>query len=197
MPQKTAQKKAKLKFDINLLPGRDFEKSQIGRFLSWALSVGRYIVIFTELIVILAFLARFKLDRDISDLHEEIDQKKVIVNSAEGLEKDYKTLQYKISQIKELEEKQKDYRELLARLGVMTPIDAVIEGVSINGPNFNLKAVVFSDAGLATFINEFRSSEIFSSVLLGTITKGEEGVAGTKFSITAQITGKITKLEGK
>jgi len=191
MAKKTAQKQSQFKLEINLLPGREFEKSQLGKFLKWALSVGRYIVIFTELIVILAFLARFKLDREISDLSDEIEQKKVIVTSASGLEEDYKKLQFKIGQAKEISLKQKNFRSLLTQVGVMTPVDAIIESVSVSGEDFNMKAQVFSDAGLATFIREFRGSEYFSNVVLGAITKGEEGSVGFRFSIKAKLTKEI------
>jgi hypothetical protein len=63
------------KKEINLLPKEEFEKKPLGKFLVWALSIGRYIVIFTELIVILAFLSRFKLDRDLADLNQSVREK--------------------------------------------------------------------------------------------------------------------------
>ena len=53
---------------INLLPKTEFELSFWGRFIKWALSTGRYIIILTELVVIIAFMSRFKLDRDASDV---------------------------------------------------------------------------------------------------------------------------------
>jgi hypothetical protein len=67
------------KQEINLLPREEFEKKPIGKFLTWALSIGRYIIIFTELIVILAFLSRFKLDRDLSDLNQSIREKQAVI----------------------------------------------------------------------------------------------------------------------
>lgn len=195
MPRKAAQKKEPISFKINLLPGREFERTQLGQFLKWALSVGRYIVIFTELIVILAFLARFKLDREISDLSEEIEQKKVIVESAKGMEEDYKELQFKIGQVKAIWEGQKNYRGLLEKLGVITPIDAVINSIDITGDSLDLKAEVFSDAGLATFIKEFKTSKYFSNVVLGTISKGEEKeTGGFNFVLKAKLTEEGKKL---
>ena len=46
----TAQEK-----QINLLPKDKWEVGVIGKLLKWALNIGRYIVVFTELIVISAF----------------------------------------------------------------------------------------------------------------------------------------------
>ena len=57
------------KHEIELLPKEEWEKTSFGKFIKWTLNVGRYIVIATELIVILAFVSRFKLDRDLTDLY--------------------------------------------------------------------------------------------------------------------------------
>ena len=61
--------------DIDLLKQKPIEERFLGRFLEWALSYGRYIIIGTQIIVLLAFFSRFKLDQELSDLHERIDEK--------------------------------------------------------------------------------------------------------------------------
>ena len=66
---------------VNLLTQDDFSSSPIGKVFLWALSVGRYIVVITELIVILSFLSRFKLDRDLTDVNEAIEKQKAIILS--------------------------------------------------------------------------------------------------------------------
>ena len=58
---------------VNLLPPSEFEQSFWGRFLKWAVTTGRHIIIITELVVILAFLSRFKLDEDLRNLNEQIN----------------------------------------------------------------------------------------------------------------------------
>ncbi|HCS79450.1 TPA: hypothetical protein DIV55_06990, partial [Patescibacteria group bacterium] len=64
---------------INLLTRKDFDASLVGRILRWSLIYGRYIIVSTEIIVLLAFIYRFSLDRQITDLNEEIEQKSAIV----------------------------------------------------------------------------------------------------------------------
>ena len=85
---------------INLLPVDPFEQGFWGRFLKWGLSVGRYIVIATELVVILAFLSRFKLDRDLSDLNETIAEKQAVLAAYSTLEADYRELAGRLDLIK-------------------------------------------------------------------------------------------------
>ena len=46
---------------VNLLPSDRFEFSKAGKFLDWALTTGRYLVVLTELIVTMAFYPDFGL----------------------------------------------------------------------------------------------------------------------------------------
>jgi len=55
-------------FKVNLLPKDNFEFSLVGKFLRWALTAGRVMVVLTEFVVILAFGSRFWLDKEMNDL---------------------------------------------------------------------------------------------------------------------------------
>lgn len=88
------------KKEISLLPNEDNSNTFIARFLKWVSTVGRVVIIFTELIVILAFLSRFWLDRKNSDLSEILRQQKAILNSTQEFEDDYTSLQLRLKYIK-------------------------------------------------------------------------------------------------
>ena len=74
-------KKQPAAITINLVPKDPFFATIPGRVLKWALSAGRYIVIFTELVVIISFATRFTLDRQVTDLNDTITSKEAIINS--------------------------------------------------------------------------------------------------------------------
>ena len=57
---------------INLLPQEEFDASIFGRTLKWAMGTFRIIVIITEMVVMGAFLSRFWLDAQNSDLDNSI-----------------------------------------------------------------------------------------------------------------------------
>ena len=59
------------KQQVNLLPEKGFTSTTTGRVLTWILSTFRIIVIVTEIIVMIAFLSRFWLDAQNTDLSEE------------------------------------------------------------------------------------------------------------------------------
>ena len=81
---------------INLLPKKGFYTTLAGRILTWILSTFRGIVIFTEIIVMIAFLSRFWLDAKNSDLSDEIDQKQAVIISTLDFEKEYIITQNKL-----------------------------------------------------------------------------------------------------
>src|SRR3989344_8016651 len=90
------------KSTLNLLPRSDLDGSWWGRFLKWALSTGRYIIILTEMVVIMAFLSRFKLDRDLSDLAERIEGKKNVLVALSGNENVFRSIQKRLTVAKTL-----------------------------------------------------------------------------------------------
>lgn len=89
---------------INLLPRDPFFSTPLGKTLRWALAVGRYIVIFTELVVIMSFMARFSLDRQLTDLNDSIHQKQVVVQSYGNLEQSVRAAQEKMQQLDQIDQ---------------------------------------------------------------------------------------------
>ncbi len=85
------------KVGVNLLPQSEFEQTFWGRFLKWAISTGRYILILVELVVIIAFLSRFKLDKDMSDLSDNIAGKKAVLDAAYSSEQNFRFTQSRLS----------------------------------------------------------------------------------------------------
>ena len=88
---------ARKKSQINLLPQKGFSSSTTGRVLLWILSTFRVIVIVTEIVVMGAFLSRFWLDAQNTDLSDEIKEKQVIISSYNTVEKDFKKTQKRLA----------------------------------------------------------------------------------------------------
>lgn len=81
---------------VNLLPQSQLELSFWGKFLKWAVTTGRYIIILTELVVILAFLSRFKLDEDLRTLNEQINTQVGFLESQTSEMADFSRLQTRL-----------------------------------------------------------------------------------------------------
>lgn len=175
------------KKQINLLPQEEFEKKPLGKFLLWALTVGRWIVIFTELIVIMAFLSRFKLDRDISDLYDQIKQKQAIISSSSSFEQDFRFLQKRISEIQNLETKQIYVSSIFSAISAITPTDVVFSNFSYDEDGIRLTGIALSEEGLGSFLAGLTTSPNFTDVNLSSVSKKTGEEAGIRFTLTAKV----------
>lgn len=175
------------KDSIELLPQQDWQKSALGKFLKWALTVGRYIVIVTELVVILAFLSRFKFDRELTDLNETITQQQAVITSYADFEQKFRLTQNQISLIKELQDKRLKTIVVLNELASLTPLDVYLSDLEVNEEQVNLKAAALSEAGLATLIKNLKASSSFKQLTLTEINTDIEKEVGINFTLTSQL----------
>jgi hypothetical protein len=121
-----------LKKEISFLPDSENINSFSARFLSWLTTAGRFIIVFTELIVICAFLSRFWLDRKNSDLSEVIRQRKTIIESSQDFEKEYTLLQQRLKYIKKFNDTQPEFTAKINALVESTPSDIIFEKLIIS-----------------------------------------------------------------
>jgi len=71
----------------NLVPEKVFEENPLPqKFFSWAIGVGRTIIILTNTFVLIVFLSRFSLDTKLADLSEEISVKQAVLKSTGDFE---------------------------------------------------------------------------------------------------------------
>lgn len=169
--------------DINLLPGEETKK--IGKFLSWVLTYGRYIIIGTEIIVLLAFFSRFKLDRDLTDLHQAIAQKQAVILAAYDLEQQVRSLQNRLLIIKKLEKQRGFSQKILDTFEGLIPVDVNLTEISLDTNKIAFSAVAHSNDGFTTFLNNLSASPYFGDISLDDVSKAEEG--GIKFRVSASL----------
>ena len=175
---------------INLLPKDRLQSGLIGKLLNWAIHVGRYVVVFTELIVIGAFLYRFGLDRQLTDLNEKIQQEKIVVVAYEELEGNFRRLQDQLKLIKEQGEMGLEMEKVLANISQITPIDATYSKINVGKKVVLLEGEVLSDVGLATLLNEAQKNDYFEEINLESVSSPEEGSQAISFRLSLDLTNK-------
>lgn len=173
------------KKEINLLPREEFEKKPLGRFLTWALSAGRYIVIFIELIVLLAFLSRFKLDRDLSDITDKIQQKQAQIEAYSDFESQFRNFQERLATIKKIQESQTQSKEVILTIAQSLPVDVSLDKLSFAKEEITTSGVALSDKGLRAFVANLSASEKFTGINIDKIAK--EAGGEISFAITFKI----------
>lgn len=161
------------KKEINLFPKESWETGIWGQIIFWVLTVGRYVMVFTELIVISAFLLRFGLDTRLTNLNEQLKQKQAIISSYGDLEVKFKHLQDQLDKVKTADEAIK-IDEALDHISQITPLDATYKSITINQDGVALQGKVLSEVGLATLLTRAQSSKQFSDVNLENVNSSTE-----------------------
>ena len=163
--------------------------SPLGKILQWALSVGRYIVIFTELIVIISFVTRFSLDRQITDLNERIFQKKTVIQSYGDLEANVRLAQQKTQQYSQLVD-QPNLSEVFPQLTAIIPQGVSLSELTVQLGSINFDGTALSENSFNLLVNNLQLSPHFSSITVNSITtsKDQQRTPGFEFSIDAKTT---------
>ena len=177
---------------VNLLGHDEETESPMGRIINWATTYGRYIMVGTEMIVLLAFISRFSLDRKLTDLNESIEQKQMVIEANLPFERDIKMIQKKLESIETLIQLQEAPLEFLTLLKSILPQDVYIDSYSFTPNSMNIEATAASTVGFAVFINKIQQINKFIQIDVGEIHK--DPLTGIAFQLSAKIAEKEPKV---
>ena len=186
MPSKKKPAKKKVNVSINLVPQDPFFETILGRTLKWALSVGRYIVIFTEMVVIISFATRFTLDRQVTDLNSAIAQKERAIKSYGDLESEFRFVQDQIEDFKQL---QQDYNlvQIFPLLNETIPNGVAFDTLTVQTKSITFSGTAFSQDALNVLINNMQLHKNFYDVRISRIESRDEKSSGVLFDISSNI----------
>lgn len=172
---------------INLLGSQDLSHTPWGRLVEWATTYGRYIMITTEIVVLLAFISRFSLDRKNTDLTEELRQKQAIIEANLEFERDIKSIQAHLTTAKTLLSTQAQPVEMVSTIESLIPADVYLTSIDISRDKIGISATAGTTQGFAQFLSNLQSITKIQNVMLGDIRR--EPTTGIEFQLTADITG--------
>jgi Tfp pilus assembly protein PilN len=167
---------------INLLPQEEFDVSIIGRALKWAMGTFRIIVIVTEMVVMSAFLSRFWLDAQNSDLTGKIKIKTAQIESQKSVEKEFRSLQSKLNIIKQIDAASPLSQKINA-IASKLPSGVNLATVSILENSATVRGTSTSEIGIAQFVANLKADPAFKTVELGQVTSSEIDQTQVIFSI--------------
>ncbi len=170
---------------INLLPKDPFLSSALGRLLQWALSAGRYIVIFTELVVIVSFATRFVLDRKLTDINTDIFKKRAVILSYGDLEDRFRATQSKLEQLSKLQQ-DVNITDVFENLTKVTPKDVKLSQLTISTTGVTINGKTQSQASFNLLINNLQLSNQFYNISVSNVESTQDEGAAFAFMIAAQ-----------
>lgn len=165
------------KKEISLLPTEDNNNTLIARVLRWLTSVGRVIIIITELIVISAFISRFWLDRKNADLSEVVRQQKAILASTQDFETEYRSLQERLTYIDNFYKSEPKYIDAMNSLVQSMPDAIFFQNISLSSDektsqiSAKLDLYSYQEDTIVDFITNLKLNPDISSVNVQKIEK--------------------------
>ncbi len=186
----------KIRIHLDLLKPQSNPEKILTKLIRWLLSSGRFIFVFVEALVLMVFIARFKLDADKAALTDAIDSQIPYIESLRSYELLIRQTQLKLSTIGTFRASYVDYPQILKKISDQTP-----DGVKITTLNLEknvakvsikLSAHAQSNNDLITFVEGLKQEPIFSDVNITSIGF-EKG--SLSFSISTQ--ASLTNTGGK
>lgn len=146
-------------------------------FFTWAVNVGRIIIVLTELVALGALIYRFTVDRKIIDLHDQIKKAELFVKAQAAKEEDYRSIQYRLANIEETEAQSE------SKVNIMNEIlSSVSQGsftstnLTVNQNRISINGIAISIFPLSSFIDELKTNPKIISISLDEITSVTEGI---------------------
>ncbi|MBI2018301.1 PilN domain-containing protein [Candidatus Daviesbacteria bacterium] len=186
------KKNLKIGINLDLLKPQSNPEKLAVKVFRWLLSTGRYIFILVEVIVFIAFILRFKLDADLADKKEAIEQQIPYIESLGPYEILIRQTQLKISTILAAKSDFVNYPLVFKKIADQTPLG--IKLISLNMQKevgkitFTMNAEAQNNNDVTSFVQGLKQDSSFSDINLTSIDLDQR-------TITFTLTGssKISK----
>ncbi len=160
--------------------------------LKWALTVGRLLIIITELVAFTTFIYRFSLDRQLIDLHEKINQEQAIVASLKDREALYRNLQERIKEVSRISNSGGRNVKIFNDIAKLTPPQISFNSFEIENNQIAIDANVQSISSLSNFLSLLREYQETSSVSIDRIDNQSQ-TSGINVIISVKLKGSNIK----
>ncbi|OGY18883.1 MAG: hypothetical protein A2900_01405 [Candidatus Chisholmbacteria bacterium RIFCSPLOWO2_01_FULL_50_28] len=180
---------------IDLLSREDLSQRPVGRLLLWILTVGRYIVIFSELVVISGFIIRVILDRNLNSINEDLLRQKAILASYLPTEQRVRRAAQQFATISRIEQEQQDLGKLLEKIGQVSPKDLRFSNLSLDPRTMEISAVALSPSGFSTFLGNLQADPGIGDLILQSVESGTAQDPGIHFRLTVEFVGAPSLLQ--
>ncbi len=178
--------------NIDLLP-KSTPSGASGEAVHWALTIGRYLVILTEIVALGAFLVAIWLSKEKNDLKTTIKQQQTEITQyqtcdAQDLDKfcedRFRKVQTQIDQVVSLKNTQVENNKVFSELLTLLPVGIKLESLTLDKNQIAFTGTLPSETELQTLIKSINDSTKITGLDITSLTK-ENNVL--KFSATSSI----------
>lgn len=167
---------------INLATKRKPHFEEI--FFSWAIGIGRALIILTETIALGAFLYRFSLDENLSTMHDKIAQDSNIVQFFSHNENTYRNLHSRLSLASNILTSQNTISKLYQDTINILPSNITIRTLTFSQDSMKIDITTQSLNSLSNFIQNIKEYPLVSGVSIDTLeNKTANAIINTSISV--------------
>ena len=178
---------------INLLSTKSFEASPVGQTFNWALRIGKLILFGTFLIIIIALLIRFSLDRKVDQLAENIESNTDIIQQLGDTEIKIRKLQNRLDNINTLTKDDQSLTEAINLLEHNLPKTAVLETITLNQQQLSFEGTVPNETVFSNMLASLQIQPQFSEIVIDELSSG--GLADPEISFSIKLSCDLSKNE--
>ncbi len=181
-----------VKNTINLLSFKEGPLTFWEKFYIWALSIGRYIIIITELIVLIGFFLKFKVDNDIANIKTDLNANVEVLKENQAKENEIKIYQKRISTQEAIMNNQSPIYSLLTHTISLIPPTVKVDSLNFHNKGQILIQGSITGTGnvqlntLQNLADTYRGDKAYVNVAETNVsTNSQENL--TNFSITMNV----------
>lgn len=154
-----------MKESINFLPRAPIGGSVV-KITEKAAPLAFGVVVFLELIFIALLFLRAKFDRDLPSMKISMEQKRIALNQTVEVEKIIKTVQNKLSTIKEFRSDRLSFLKAINYTPTLIPEDVTLANITLKQDLLQIVAKTSSGASFAKLVDNVNHSAKFSELTL-------------------------------
>lgn len=162
-----------MKYQINLISIK--KESLLDRLIYFSLNYLRYILVITQIVVIFVFFYKFKVDQEIIDLKEAVDQKKEIIEISQSLLKEAKAAELKITQVKPILNDQTALIDQFNYLLSIFPQPLFLTKLKLNEDQTGLEGYSQDVNVIKQFYYQLKEDQKYKDIKLATLKKTKIG----------------------
>lgn len=163
-----------MKYKINLLSRR--KEQPLERLIYFMLNYLRYILVITQIVVIGVFFYRFKVDQELVDLQETVNQKKEIIQVSQPLIKEAKKEASRLNQLESIITKQQTFLEETDYLLALFPENFFLNKMQVSKDTIFMDGYTQDPQSIKKFLYRLKKEAKFKKVELKNIKKIDLGL---------------------
>lgn len=175
-----------MKYLINLFPKPQQNTSE--KIIYFATHYLRYVLVITQFVAICVFFFRFKVDQEIVDLRDRLDQKESILSATDELVSRVQELDNKMSNVKVIMQDQDIFKSEYTYFFSTLPPAIVITDLHVSSSGISINGISESIEPIRVLNDKLNKDGRYAKADLLNIEKNEQG-----FAFNMQLSGYSNK----